>query len=93
VLAAASGEGLVGLAVVIVGQDRAELKSLFVDPRHWRKGVGSALVDAATHEARRAGLSLTVIAEPQAREFYERCGFAVEGEAETRFGPALRMSR
>jgi len=36
---------------------------------------------------------MTVIANPAAREFYEKCGFAVEGEAQTRFGRALRMSR
>jgi len=34
-----------------------------------------------------------VIANPAAREFYEKGGFTVEGEAQTRFGPALRMSR
>ena len=93
VLVAASGEGTVGLAVVIVEHGRAELDGLFVDPRHWRKGVGTALAEAATHEARRSGLSLTVIANPAVRGFYESCGFSVEGAAETRFGPALRMSR
>jgi ribosomal protein S18 acetylase RimI-like enzyme len=36
---------------------------------------------------------MTVVANPAAKEFYERCGFTVEGSAETRFGPALRMSR
>jgi hypothetical protein len=51
------------------------------------------LADAATHEARRKGLTLSVIAAPGARRFYESCGFSVEGEAQTRFGPALRMTR
>jgi len=36
---------------------------------------------------------MMVVANPSAREFYERCGFMLEGEAATRFGPALRMSR
>jgi GNAT superfamily N-acetyltransferase len=70
-----------------------ELDGLFVDPGLWRRGIGAALVDAATHRARRKGLSLTVIANPGAREFYESCGFSLEGKAQTRFGPALRMSR
>ena len=48
---------------------------------------------SATHEARRSGLALTVIANPPRADFYESCGFSVEGEAQTRFGPALRMSR
>jgi RimJ/RimL family protein N-acetyltransferase len=38
-------------------------------------------------------LALTVIANPRARGFYEKCGFKVEGEVQTRFGPGLRMSR
>ena len=83
-----------GFAVILGEQGRAELDGLFVEPEHWRQGVGKALIEAATHEARRRGLSLlTVVANPAAREFYERCGFIIEGETETRFGPALWMSR
>ena len=78
-----------GFAAVVAG----ELDGLFVEPELWRCGIGRALVEAATHEARRNGYTLWVIANPGAREFYERCGFSVEGEAQTRFGPALRMSR
>ena len=78
-----------GFAAVVGG----ELDGLFVEPDLWRSGVGKALVDEATHYARDRGLTLTVIANPSARGFYERCGFAVEGEAKTRFGPGLRMSR
>jgi GNAT superfamily N-acetyltransferase len=71
-----------------------ELDGLFVEPDLWRQGIGTALIEAAVHEARRRGLSLvTVIAEPSAKAFYENCGFRVEGEADTRFGPAIRMSR
>jgi GNAT superfamily N-acetyltransferase len=80
---------IAGFAAVVGG----ELDGLFVEPELWRRGVGRALADKATHEARNRGLALSVIANPAAREFYERCGFSVEGEAQTRFGPALRMSR
>ena len=66
---------------------------MFVEPELWLRGVGSVLVEKAAHEARRAGLSLTAVAAPAARDFYEKRGFSVEGDAETRFGPALRMSR
>jgi GNAT superfamily N-acetyltransferase len=76
--------------VALVG---GELDGLFVEPDRWRQGIGKALVEAAVHEARRRGLSVTVIAEPAAQGFYEKSGFVVEGEAETRFGPAIRMSR
>jgi GNAT superfamily N-acetyltransferase len=83
-------EGKVAGFAAIVG---GELDGLFVEPEHWRRGIGAALVEAATHEARRKGLTLTVIASPTARDFYESCGFAIEGEAQTRFGPALKMSK
>jgi GNAT superfamily N-acetyltransferase len=78
-----------GFAAVVGGK----LDGLFVEPDLWRRGIGAALVDAATHQARRKGLALTVIANPTARDFYESCGFSLEGETQTRFGPALRMSR
>ena len=78
-----------GFAALVDG----ELDGLFVEPELWRRGVGTALVREAAHEARRKGRSLAVTAGPSARKFYESCGFTVEGEAETRFGPALRMSR
>lgn len=81
---------IAGFAVLLGG----ELDGLFVEPVQWRRGIGTALVEAAVHEARRRGVSLvTVVASPEARAFYEKCGFAVEGETETRFGPAVRMSR
>ena len=93
VLVAELDGNVAGFAVILPEQEHAELDGLFVEPELWRRGVGAALVEAATHEARKLGLSLMVVANPAARGFYERCGFSLEGEAETRFGPALRMSR
>ena len=80
---------IAGFAAVVGG----ELDGLFVEPEHWRHGIGTALVEAAAHEARRRGLSLTVTSGRSARAFYESCGFSLEGEASTRFGRAFRMSR
>jgi GNAT superfamily N-acetyltransferase len=80
---------IAGFAALLDG----ELDGLFVEPELWRCGVGAALVETAAHEARRNGLALSVIANPAARGFYERCGFSLEGEAQTRFGPALRMTK
>jgi len=83
-----------GLLAGFAALEGGELDGLFVEPDLWRQGIGSGLVEAAVHEARRRGLSLvTVVANIGARRFYEKCGFRVEGDAETRFGPALRMSR
>jgi GNAT superfamily N-acetyltransferase len=80
---------IAGFAAMVGG----ELDGLFVEPDLWRQGIGAALVEEATHVARCKGLAVTVIASPTACGFYERCGFSVEGEAQTRFGPALKMSR
>jgi N-acetylglutamate synthase-like GNAT family acetyltransferase len=93
VIVAERDDRIAGFAVVLIEGDEAELDGLFVEPAQWRKGIGAALVDVAVHEARRQGLSMMVVANPSARGFYEKCGFSVEGQAETRFGPALRMSR
>lgn len=89
VIVAELGGDVAGFAAVVGG----ELDGLFVEPDLWGGGIGRLLVNAAAHEARRRGLSLTVIANPRARGFYESCGFSVEGEEQTRFGPGLRMSR
>lgn len=94
VLVAEIGGRVAGFAVILVADGKAELDGLFVEPELWRRGIGAALVEAATLKARRLGLSLlTVVASPSAKEFYERCGFTAEGETETRFGPAWKMSR
>jgi GNAT superfamily N-acetyltransferase len=93
VIVADLGDRIAGFAVVLVDDDIAELDGLFVEPDYWRQGVGAALVDVAVHEARCQGLAMMVVANPSAQGFYERCGFTLEGVTETRFGPALRMSR
>ena len=89
VIVAEFASEVVGFAAVVGN----ELDGLFVEPEMWGGGIGRALLDAAAHQARLRGLSLTVLANPSARGFYESCGFSVEGEEPTRFGPALRMSR
>lgn len=88
IVAELDGE-VAGFAALVGG----ELDGLFVEPNLWGGGIGRTLIDAAAHEARRKGLTLTVIANPSARRFYESCGFGIEGETQTRFGPALKMSR
>ena len=88
IVAEIEGE-IAGFAAVVGG----ELDGLFVEPDLWGHGIGRTLVEAATHEARRRGLALSVIANPRARRFYESCGFTLEGEEQTRFGPGLRMTK
>ena len=93
VIVADLGDRIAAFAAVLVEDGGTELDGLFVDPDLWGRGIGSSLVDVAVHEARRQGHAMMVIANPSARGFYEKCGFTFEGMAETRFGPALRMSR
>ena len=89
VLVAEADGRIAGFAALIGG----ELDGLFVEPALWRRGFGTALLNEAILVARNRGLAVTVTANPGARRFYESCGLSVEGEATTRFGPALRMSR
>jgi GNAT superfamily N-acetyltransferase len=85
---------IAGFAVLLerVG-DACELDGLFVEPEAMRGGVGRALVDDAKRSARERGATrIDVVANPQAVAFYEAVGFVATGEAQTRFGPAPRMS-
>jgi GNAT superfamily N-acetyltransferase len=89
-------DGLVAgfAAVVPRGDGDAELDALFVEPHLQRRGFGRSLVDHCAQVAlERGSMALHVIGNPHAREFYLSCGFASVGVIETRFGPALLMSR
>jgi N-acetylglutamate synthase-like GNAT family acetyltransferase len=85
---------VVGFAVLLDRSGRScELDGLFVEPDRMRSGVGRRLVEDATRVARERGAtSIDVVANPQAVAFYEAVGFSRVGEAQTRFGPAPRMS-
>jgi len=89
----ASGR-LLGFSVVLpLGGTRCELDDLFVEPDSMGLGVGRLLVDDVVTRAAGAGAShVDVIANPNARGFYERLGFEITGQASTRFGDAPRMS-
>jgi len=70
-----------------------ELDGLFVEPDRMRRGIGRLLIDDAVRIARSRGAQrIDVVANQQALAFYERMGFEYVGEAQTRFGPAPRMS-
>jgi ribosomal protein S18 acetylase RimI-like enzyme len=84
----ATGDGdPVGLVTVYRDPDdpaRAHIVSLWVSPDRRREGVATALTDAATDWARRAGVrtvSLWVTENnAAAKRLYERCGFVASGE-------------
>jgi GNAT superfamily N-acetyltransferase len=54
-----------------------------VDPAARRRGIGSALIEAASDEARQANLARLIlgvrVALPENRRFFERCGFRAVG--------------
>ena len=85
---------LVGFSVLLErSADACELDGLFVEPERMRAGVGRRLVEDAKRIARGRGATrIDVVANPQAVAFYEAVGFDEVGEAQTRFGPAPRMS-
>jgi len=85
---------IIGFSVLLERSGEAcELDGLFVEPEWMRGGVGRRLVEDAKRIAHRRGATrIDVVANPQAVAFYEAVGFTKIGEAQTRFGPAPRMS-
>jgi GNAT superfamily N-acetyltransferase len=79
---------VVGFATILPRPDgNSELDALFVEPRLWRSGIGSALLDKYVDAARAAGsTALHVIGNPHAMGFYRSRGFIVVGTTATRFG-------
>jgi GNAT superfamily N-acetyltransferase len=93
-VAVADDDTPIGFSVVIPTAGLVhELDGLFVEPSNMLGGVGRTLVeDAAAHASCGGAEFLEVTAGP-AQEFYEKVGFRLVGAAQTRFGPAVRMSR
>jgi GNAT superfamily N-acetyltransferase len=94
-IVAESRRVLLGFAVVLRRDDGdAELDGLFVEPSHWRRGIGRMLMTHAERLATAEGAaSLWVTANTQALGFYDACGFVRLGEVATRFGRAPRMRK
>ena len=95
VLVAEQDGALLGFAALLERSgDACELDGLFVEPEHMRRGVARRLVAETERLARERGATrIDVVANPQALAFYTAVGFIATGEAQTRFGPAPRMSR
>ncbi len=84
----------IGFSVVIPGQGGAlELDGLFVEPDHMRSGIGRALVEDACRRARKVGAPRLEVTVGPAQAFYEKLGFKVVGNVQTRFAAAVRMHR
>lgn len=82
------------------GSRVAELVAIYVDPRHWRAGVGRGLAASALAGAGEAGyermLLWTFEANARARAFYRELGWREDGAARPHRAsgtPTIRMSR
>ena len=78
----------------------AELGAMYVDPSHWREGIGNALMEAALERLAqlpyREAILWTFEENERAVAFYERHGWRADGEEKIhqRSGePAIRMRR
>lgn len=89
-----SGEPI-GFAAIFVRDDgQVELDGLFVEPEHWRKGIGRHLVAYSEKSAQATGAAqMYVVSSRQAQAFYESCGFITTGVSKTRFGKGLVMHK
>lgn len=86
---------VVGFSSVLPREDGdIDLDGLFVEPGRWRRRIGTSLVrDTIRRATLREGRWLHVIANPAAEAFYLACGFAFDGETQTRFGVARTMRK
>jgi GNAT superfamily N-acetyltransferase len=86
------GDEVVGFATLAHVDASLELEDLFVAPDRMRQGVGRALIRDVVRVAQERGVArVDVTANLHARAFYEDVGFRTVGDADTPFGPALRM--
>jgi GNAT superfamily N-acetyltransferase len=93
VLVALAADSVIGFCSLLASRDpdaslgTCEVATLYVDPDHWRTGVGTALVARVLEVARPRAfseVSLWVLATNSgARAFYEASGFAFDGTQRT----------
>ena len=68
---------IIGCCALHLWSDLAEIRSLAVDEKHWRRGIASKLVNACMDEARTIGVEKVFVLTYQP-EFFGRFGFAEE---------------
>jgi ribosomal protein S18 acetylase RimI-like enzyme len=87
-IVAESARGIVGFCTTVWGRGAAgcEIAGLYIEPELVRRGIGSALLRAALEAVRANGagaVTLRVLeANEPARAFYDRFGFAADGDRE-----------
>lgn len=84
---------IMGFAAIVPRTDgNWELDALFVQPEHWRNGIGRHLVEYVCLQAKASGATeLHAIGNPHAQAFYETSGFESLGMINMRFGVGLLL--
>ena len=92
---AEEGGKTLGFAAVLPRDGQTcDLDALFVEPDHWKRGIGRALIEDAFVLARAAGAEvMEVLANPYADGFYARLGFVRIGTVTTPLGIGGKMRR
>jgi Acetyltransferases len=77
----------VGFASFIVENGSVELDGMFVDPSHWRLGIGRMILNAVEHEMMARNFArIRVVSSLNAVVFYQSAGFTVVGVERTPLG-------
>jgi GNAT superfamily N-acetyltransferase len=82
--------------IVVLPRDAqtCELDGLFVEPGHWKRGIGRALMlDAFALACAQGARTMEVLANPYAEGFYEKLDFVCIGTMQTQFGIGSKMRR
>jgi GNAT superfamily N-acetyltransferase len=84
---------LLGFSAILPRSDGdIELDGMFTEPDYFRKGIGSALVQAVMKESRSLGArAIHVVANRNVLGFYEAVGFRSVGEIATPLGPLATL--
>lgn len=91
VLVAEDGQRVIGFGSVVVSLE--ELRSLYVHPDTWRRGVGAVLLAELERLATGRGLTrLRLKSSLSAEAFYRRSGYAVVGPGVHRIAAGLKMA-
>ena len=78
---ATEGENCVGVVGLEICGSAALLRSLAVEPRHRRRGLGARLIDAVETEARARGVTALYLLTTTATTFFERVGYIAHDRA------------
>jgi GNAT superfamily N-acetyltransferase len=86
------GQALGFTAVLPRDTESCDLDGLFVEPDHWKRGIGRALMqNAFAQETARGARVMHVMANPYAEDFYAKLGFVRAGTVQTAYGIGSKM--